>query len=411
MGWTGFHYGVVGIGLLLVGCGGGGGDGGGGGGGSSNPPPPPNTRDLRIAEIMTMPEDSPGQYMVHAKIAFANSIDGTAAAPVEWRVRGAGGGTLASGTVASLAPNSLVEVMAHVSGVAANDVLTFDVDPAGSLTETQEANNTTTTTAIRPPESTISDGIDLLFSDTHHHGAYYFRDPRFHFFIRNPNTRQVNASNVTFVIYDNGVERYRATIPEVSAPTPGQIEAGNGESDNYVGTDYEGEEILVSTEALYGSERPEPGSRHEYVIVIDPDNTILEANEANNMRRIIVEVPTTRAMAATPSVTPDFRHNNPHVHHYSSGAVFHFYLENFTAGSATLTIPWQLRHEDGTVLMSGNTDVPAMGIVEEIFWQPRQGVGEERYFLELDPGRTVSEADEDNNRAVFILDWTPQSSG
>ncbi len=410
MGWTGSRFGVIGLGVLLAGCGGGGGSDSPGSSSSGVTPPPPNTRDLRVAEIMTMPEDSSGQYMVHATVAFMNSVDGSAAAPVGWRVRGAGGGTLASGIIASLAPNTEVELMAHVGGVAANDVLTFDVDPDGVVAETQEANNSTTVTAIRPPESTTTDAIDLLFSDTHHHGAYYFRDPRFHFFIRNPNVNQLNAQNVTFVIYDNGVERYRQTLAEVRAPSPGQIEAGNGESDDYVGTDYEGKEVLVSTDSLYGAARPEPGM-HEYVIVIDPDNTILEANEANNMRRILVEVPPSRALAANPSDVPDMRHNNPHVHHYASGAVFHFYLENFTAGAGTLIIPWRLVDEDGAVLNSGQQVVPAMGIVEEVFWQPRQGVGEERYFLELDPGGTVPEADEDNNRAQFILDWTPGAAG
>jgi len=376
-------------------------DGGGGGGGGS-----PATgggglsgKDLHFANVMAHPRSQPGAMQIHATVRYRDSA-GSTATGIAWQIRRETGAVLASGTITQIEPGESRQLMADVVGIADRERLVVAVDTAAVVDEVYEQNNTVTVTAIFGEQPTPTADIDLLFSDSHYHGTYYSRDPRFHFFVRNPNTRGEDVANVRVVILIDGIQRWSRVFDRVRAPTPEQL----------AGEEYPGREVTTTTSEVFGASSVPPG-RYVATIIIDPDNEIAETDESNNYRRLIIEVDAGQQVSFEPTAIPDIQLEDPHFHQFARFALWHFWISNVYAGPDARAVSWRLVREDGVVVRSGVEVVGPQELKEVVFGVPKDGDAEIRYRLDFDYDNTVPERDESNNSVGFIVDWTPESSG
>jgi len=392
------------VALVMGGC-----QDGGGGGSSAGPAPatsgPVTGKDLHFANVMAMPLGDPGAMEIHATVRYRDS-DGATATAINYQLRRESGAILGSGTIAQLEPGESRMLMIRASGIADRERLIVAVDTANTITEVLENNNTVQVTAVFAEQPTPTSDIDLSFGDSHYHGTYYYRDPRFHFFIHNPNTRGADVANVKVAILANGVQVWSTVYDRIRAPTSAELAAN----------DYPGKEITLGTAEVFGTSAVATG-RYVLTIIIDPDNSVAETNEANNFRRLIVEVDEAQSVSMVPTDVPDIQLEDPHFHQFTgrnpnSGYVlWHFWVSNISNGTEVRQVPWRLVHEDGRVINTGTTAVGPQQLSEVIFSTPKDGDAETRYRLEFDPDNVVIERDESNNAVGFIVDWTPESSG
>jgi subtilase family serine protease len=163
--------------------------------------------------------------------------------------------------------------------------------------------------------------------------------------------------------------------------------------------------------------RPTPG-RHVYTLRLDVDNEVAETNEANNQRRIVIDIPENHVMSATPQEKPDVRLQDPHVHQFWNAVTFHFFIYNFHASTTLPAVKWRvIRVQDGVVIKEGVVSnvvarstaanaPPASFRYTEEFKGP-----DVEYLLILDPDNEIDEAYENNNQVKFIIDWTQAGAG
>ena len=393
--------------LFINGCGSGGGGGSAGPQAGPTPPPPdPQTlagKDLHFVSIMAMPRNQSGSLTIHAIIRYRDT-EGASANGIGYQLRRENGAVLTQGIIARLEPGESRQLMLEVDGLVDRERLIMAVDPANAVAETYENNNTVTVTAVFGETPPPASDIDLLFSDSHYHGAYYYRDPRLHFFIVNPNELGVGAANVKVVVQVNGRESWSRVYPTVPAATPTQLAEDS----------YEGREVTLTTSEVFGVPSV-PLGRYVLTITIDPDNTIVEQNEANNYRRLIVEVDASQQVSIEPTAIPDIQLEDPHFHQFARYSLFHFWISNIHGGSESQTVAWRIVDEDGVVARNGTAFGTAVvgpqQLHEVVIDVPKDGDAELRYRLEFDPDNTVHERDESNNVVPFIIDWTPESSG
>ena len=389
--------------LFINGCGSGG--GGGSTGPQAGPTPPPSEpgtlagKDLHFVSIMAMPRNQSGSLTIHALIRYRDT-DGASANGIGYQLRRENGAVLTQGLIAQLEPGESRQLMLEVDGLVDRERLIMAVDPANAVAETYENNNTVTVTAVFGETPPPASDIDLLFSDSHYHGAYYYRDPRLHFFIVNPNELGVGAANVKVVVQVNGRESWSRVYPTVPAATPTQLAEDT----------YEGREVTLTTSEVFGVPSV-PIGRYVLTITIDPDNTIVEQNEANNYRRLIVEVDASQQVSIEPTVVPDIQLEDPHFHQFPRYALWHFWISNIHAGSGGQQVAWRIVREDGVVVRSGTEAVNPQELKEVVIDVAKDGDAEMRYRLIFDPDNAIPERDESNNEVPFIVDWTPESSG
>ncbi|MBA2481152.1 MAG: hypothetical protein H0V44_10860 [Planctomycetes bacterium] len=288
---TGMCAGMV---ALICGCG-----GGGGGGGSPSGPVNSEDPDLRIEDPMQMTSTTSTRIMF--SIANRNT-PGEPVTGVVYQVRRDDGMVVRTATIPRLEPEAKtpVEVMDNTTG----RTYTVTVDPANAIPESQEANNSTTITSV--PTQTVPIAGDLRFIDAHHHGAYYFQDPLFHFFIEN--TTGADITNVVYTIREDGADLpgYPKTIDRIAPGTPAEM-----------------------FQNPYEGITPKPSGVHSYTVVIDPANAYGESNEGNNSNRSEISVPMTYGFWPG-GAKPDLQFQDPHYHGPQAGRVivFHGWFKN-----------------------------------------------------------------------------------
>ena len=403
--------------LFISGCGSSGGGGGGTGGGQAPDPgpgpgpgpdpgptpPPPQVlagKDLHFANVMAMPQNQAGRFTVHSTIRYTDT-DGSTASAVAYQLRRENGTVLTEGAIPQLEPGESRMLMLEVEGIADRERLIVAVDPANSVAEVYEENNTVTVTAIMGETPAATSDIDLAFTDSHYHGTYYYRDPRLHFFVVNTNQQGVAASDVKVLVRVNGAESWSRVYPTIPAASAAQLADDT----------YEGREITLGTSDIFGTPNV-PVGRYVLTVTIDPDNTIVEQNEANNYRRMIVEVDAGQSVSIEPAAVPDIQLEDPHFHQYPTYCFYHFWISNIHGGAGSQSVEWHLVDEEGAIVRSGTEAVTPQELKEVVFSVPKAGIeAERRYRLIFDPANTIPERDETNNEVPFIVDWTPESSG
>lgn len=363
------------------------------------PPEPPADRDLHFVNIMAMTQDEPGRMIVHATVRYRDNR-GSVARRIGYLVRRDNGEVLAQGSITQLEPGEARLALMTVDGIIDRELLTMVVDQADTVAEANEENNSLSVTAVFGEQPNPSADRDLLFSDCHYHGVSYYRDPRLHFFIMNPNQRGVDAQDVAVAVQINGIQSWSGSLDRVPAPTPEQLAAGS----------YQGREVTLTTRDIFGADQA-PIGRQVLTVLIDPDNAIVEQNEANNYRRLVIEVDEEQQITVVPTTVPDIQIEDPHFQQFVQSTTWRFWISNVSLDLPGQSVAWRLVREDGLVIQSGAEEVGSQQLKEVLFDVPKDGDAEMRYRLILDPDNTIRERDEGNNVTPFIVDWTPEFSG
>ena len=378
---------------------------------ATTPPPsaPAQPGDVYLADVRSMMGN--GEFMADVDIGWS-SPDGAALASVGYRLSRGDGTILSQGTTGTIASDGIATVHVMASDLADGETLILAVDPLNAVEESIEDNNERmfiATVAEPPPEPPAAPPgspavVDLQFNDTHYHQAYYYNDLAFHFLIQNPNAEGVASGAFNYAIYDGDTEIWKARVSKVEAPSSADRAAKRIPT-----TD-----VMVARDKLG---RPTPG-RHVYTLRLDVDNEVAETNEANNQRRIVIDIPENHVMSATPQEKPDVRLQDPHVHQFWNAVTFHFFIYNFHASTTLPAVKWRvIRVQDGVVIKEGVVSnvvarstaanaPPASFRYTEEFKGP-----DVEYLLILDPDNEIDEAYENNNQVKFIIDWTQAGAG
>jgi hypothetical protein len=359
--------------------------------------------DLRIDSPMQATGQTAG-----VSLHFSVTNDGAATSDVAWRLvrKDAGGDVLiASGSIGTLGTGDAAD--RQVSDADGSDGARYEIvaDPDDRIGETNEDNNLVSITAIAapiddPPPPPPADGeLDLRFDGTHYHGMYYYTDPIFHFWVRNVSPSGIAATDVRYTVTVDGESLYSGAIAAIAA---------NQEV-----------EVFFHT-ASVGT------GHHSFAVVIDPDDRIMESDEANNLYRAEVDCRLLSGPYAASS-TVDLNFQDPHFHGpYGTRIVFHWFLRNHC--TRTLNDPteaddpaghagvdWVLRREGVTVDSGTITDPIGPGGLKEIITTVIDpgDLMEAHYTLTIDPDRRVAETTfgETNNTVSFIVILDPGSSG
>lgn len=374
------------------------------------PPDPDRPGDVFLADVRTMMGN--GEFMADADIGWS-SPDGAALPAVAYRLARADGSILSQGTTGAIASGGIATAHVMATGLADGETITLTVDPLDAVVESIEDNNERLFIAMvatpppePPPAPPGSDAIvDLQYNDSHYHQAYYYNDVAFHFLVQNPNRANLASGAFNYAIFDGETQIWKARISDVLAPSDADRAA------NRIPTT----DVMITANQL--GYRPTPG-RHVFTVHLDVDNEIAETNEANNLRRIVIDVPANRSMASTPQEKPDVRLQDPHVHQFWNSVVFHFFIYNFHASTALPSVKWRvIRVQDGVVIKDGVVSDVAPRGTPAGDWPSSFRYTEEfkgpdvEYLLILDPDNEIDEADETNNQVKFIIDWSQPGVG
>ena len=181
----------------------------------------------------------------------------------------------------------------------------------------------------------------------------------------------------------------------VKAPTEAQIAAN----------DYPLAEVVLATADLL--RRPSPGRHVFRITATAPGDT----NVLNNVRRLVVDVPTRQAVPRTAGAVADLQFSDPHVHQYTSSVVWHFYIRNLHTEVASQRLTWRIVREDGVVIGTRTVWVSSQSLYETSFRDSSNPGGEARYTLTLEPEPGSQDASPIGNQVNFIVDWTPATAG
>ena len=336
-------------------------------------------------------------------LQFRVALDGPAGQPateVRWTVIRADGAQVSTGTISTLDPGTSVAQEAMISPAADGEEFTIRLDTTDRVTETSESNNATTTTANLGEVAKVSETFDIYFTDAHYHGMHYNNDPRFHFYLINPNREGRDAAGVTFEIRDEvDGELYYVLPPEraltVKAPTPAQLLANS----------FPLAEVVLATADLL--RRPVPG-RHVFRITASVPG---DSNVVNNVRRLVVDVPTWQDVPRTAGPIADLQFSDPHVHQYATSVVWHFYIRNLHTAIGSQRLTWRLTREDGVLIATRTVWVSSQQMYETSFRDRSNPGGEARYTLTLIPEPGSQDLSPVGNTISFIVDWTPATGG
>ncbi|MBA3708777.1 MAG: hypothetical protein H0W83_08170 [Planctomycetes bacterium] len=328
------------------------------------------------------------------------------------------GKVIKTAVIPSLAAGASSDEMAMDDGSGAGHTFTISIDPQNTIREPNDANNVTTITSVVDPSTPING--DLRFIDGHYHGAVFYRDPQFHFWIEN--TTAADLAGVPYTIRQDGVD-----LPGYPK-TAGIPAAGKKEiyENPFANVPFDGQ----------------PSGRHSYTVVIDPGNAFAETNEGNNSNRSEIVVPATYAywpMNAGSKV--DLRFQDPHYHGPQPGqiVVFHGW---FTNAHDTLSISQQFHFvikrngvpitlpapqagrnigyevdADGTGLVT-QPIAPLQKIEYVIHVYEPESLGDIPYSMDIDTRNEIDEQYEsgaqeswiNSNHADFIVVMNPQGT-
>jgi hypothetical protein len=401
---------------MLAGC-------GGGGGGTTTalaaqpPPPQPSTPlpDLRIADPMQMTSSS----MVHLMFQVMNAGTRDASQVVVTVVRD-DGKQVAGTTIASLSAGASASEAAMDDATGAGHTYIVTVDPVNTVVESIETNNATTITSVSGGTGTPIAG-DLRFQDAHYHGAVFYRDPQFHFWIEN--TTSATVADVQYTIRQDGIDL--AGFPKTVA----SIAAG-------------GKKEIYESPFTGVPFADQPSGRHSYTVVIDPAGAYDESDESDNSNRSEVVLPATYAywpMDASSKV--DLRFQDPHYHGPQSGQiiVFHGWFTN-AHPNRTLAGPFHfvVRRDGAPVALPApqpgrnlgyEIDTDGSGVVKEdiapgqiveyvIHVQEAQATGDIPYTIDIDTRGEIDEQFEsgsmdswvNSNHVNFIVVMDPHGT-
>jgi hypothetical protein len=191
--------------------------------------------------------------------------------------------------------------------------------------------------------------------------------------VRVSNLRAMGARNVRVRFYDGAPDAGGTPIGTVQV-TPDPIVGGS------FGT------------ASLNWQVPTDGRPHVLYAWVDPDNTIAETDETNNI-------------ASYPIATPDLQAVAPVVEQYlpDGQVVLRFGVANNSHVSPSGEVRWELRLDrvDGTLLAQGVTNAPAAGQTSPLTftWRPELNAGRYTLYLIVDPDNRFAESDERNNTA------------
>jgi hypothetical protein len=374
------------------------------------------------------------------------------ASNVVWRVTRADGSQVAQGVIPTLLSGTTQGVTVEDGPQGVNQTFTIAVDPDGAIAESHEDNNTMEVTSVYVVTGQPLDG-DLVINGAHPHGAIYYQDPEFHFFIENDSGQDLSGIQVSVRDEASG------DVPGMPYTVKTAIPAHSvGPRTGGVGDEADG--IFI---APFQSPNPvaTPG-RHVFHIVLDPNGAFAETNEANNDWRIVVDVPDGYGYwPLTPDMKTDVMFEDPHFHPADQQryVTFHGWLHDFHPtknligydlihathakypGVAKNIVPFVLRREGTPVALAapgfdlnrqrnyGVTEagdayfilpdggIPVNGRLEYLFIvQEPNAVGEVRYSLDLDPDNVIDEQYEgtnagqgaiDNNHAQWVIVMDP----
>ncbi|MBA3683798.1 MAG: hypothetical protein H0W72_00920 [Planctomycetes bacterium] len=413
--------------ILLTACGsassGSGSSAGSGGGGEPPPPPPPPPpasapRDVYFADVRTMMGN--GDFMADVDIGWTDPNAASSPA-VTYRLSRSDGSMLDQGTTGAIPAGGMVTVQVMADGLADGEMITLAIDPDGVIVEDVEHNNERPFTAMvaepppppPPPPPGTTAVVDLQFNDSHYHQAYYYNNLAFHFLVQNPNSQGVGSGACHYTILDGDTQIWRGSITNVPAPNDADRAANRIPTyDVFVG-----DGTIRDPADATRPYRPTPG-RHVYTIRLDSDGVVAETNEANNLRRIVIDIPANQVMAATPQLKPDVRLQDPHVHQFWNSVVFHFFVYNFHGSETLASVGWRVvRVSDGFVVNQGVVEnlAPrgtAAGAPQVAFRYTEEFKGPDvEYLLILDPDNLIDEDNETNNQVKFIIDWSQPGVG
>jgi hypothetical protein len=364
----------------------------------------PNAPELRIDRPMQMTSTTSTHLMFSILNWGLQPADG-----VSYKVTRDDGNVIKTASIGNLAPGAASDQ--SVVDQTVGHTYTVTVDPDNRVTEAVEENNSTTITSVETPVTPISG--DLRFIDAHHHGAYYYQDPIFHFFIEN--TTSADITDVWYTIRQDGVDvfGFPKKIDRISPGTPAEV-----------------------FQNPYGGANDKPSGHHTYTVVIDPANLLGESNEGNNSNRSEINVPLTYGYWPSGGKA-DLQFQDPHYHGPQEGRtiVFHGWIKNehssistpashFTIlrNGAPVTIPAPGPGNIGYTLDgSGKPMVQALApgqIVEYVVRIQESESGDIPYSLIIDSDGEVDEqyesssanSWENNNRANWIVVMNPQGT-
>jgi hypothetical protein len=246
-------------------------------------------------------------------------------------------------------------------------------------------------------------------AEAHHHGAIYYQNPWFHWFVKNTGTVPVT---VPFTIQQDGKDGYASTF----TVQPGQY--------------------LENFAYPWGGALPDaPAGVHSYTITLDPQHTIQTTHPTTNDFVALVDVPTS-------AQTWDFTGNNAtipnlvfnaegcHLH----GPFVHYFLIHFQAinnnpnkGAASSACHWSVQRNGVPITpmnltKTGPADftIPALAPGQSApdsfgAWDDSQFSGSAVFTITLDPMHESLEAySSDKTRSytvVFGLNNTGQPAG
>jgi probable HAF family extracellular repeat protein len=191
--------------------------------------------------------------------------------------------------------------------------------------------------------------------------------------VRVSNLRAMGAQNVRVRFYDGAPNAGGTPIGTVQV-TPDPIVGGS------FGT------------ASLNWQVPTDGRPHVLYAWVDPDNTIAETDETNNI-------------ASYPIATLDLQAVAPVVEQYlpDGQVVLRFGVANNSHVSPSGEVRWELRLNsvDGALLAQGATTAPASGQTSPLTftWRPELNAGRYTLYLIVDPDNRFAESDERNNTA------------
>jgi hypothetical protein len=199
--------------------------------------------------------------------------------------------------------------------------------------------------------------------------------------VRVSNLRAMGAQNVRVRFYDGDPDAGGTPIGTVQV-TPDPIVGGS------FGT------------ASLNWQVPTDGRPHVLYAWVDPDNTIAETDETNNI-------------ASYPIATLDLQAVAPVVEQYlpDGQVVLRFGVANNSHVSPSGEVRWELRLNsvDGALLAQGATTAPASGQTNPLTftWRPELNAGRYTLYLIIDPDDRFAESDEANNTASSEIALLP----
>jgi hypothetical protein len=390
--------------VALAGCSSGGGDGGAAPspspGGGTAPEPAPG-QDLFFPDApMSMAGNSTTSVQLMFRVRYESSTPG-AVTNIAWTVTREDGTQAAAGVVGSIEPGTSENEEVTITPAANGERFTIRLDTGNQVAESSEINNDVTVTANLGSVDAPTESFDVRFNDSHYHGMYYYNDPRFHFYLINPNREGHDATGVTYEIRDEMTDEVYYQLPAgqeltVRAPTAEELAANS----------FPQVQVFLATNQL--TKRPAPGRRVFRITVTAPGDTDI----TNNVRRLVVDVPQNQAVPLTAGPVADLQFQDPHFHHWGSSVVWHFFILNrHNQAGVSQTVNWRLVREDGVEIRAGSATIPANGLFETSFRDSDRGPDEMRYTLTIQPAEGSQDATTVGNQVGFIVDWTPTGAG